>query len=245
MSPLAPPSPKKQPRQDRARQTVLAIEQACARILEEEGPEHLTTTRIADLAGVNVGSLYQYFPNKEAIVAAVYAAKVADEAEALVRNTRDIPRIAKQSLEEALRAIIRHQVEAHRRLSRLHKHFYGRYQHAFDLLTVATERSIAHGLGSVWTWFPTVLHHHRARLRVTDLPVASFMATSALQGVMRFAVEKRPDLLDDPTFEEDLLDLLLRYLEASPSSKEVETEASRAANLMRSANGLGARANRI
>lgn len=243
MSLPAPLSPKKQPRQDRARQTVLAIERACARILEEEGPEHLTTTRIAEVAGVNVGSLYQYFPNKEAIVAAVYAARVAAEAEVFLHIAGDIRRLAKQSLAETLRAIIRHEVEAHRRLSRLHEHFYGRYHHTFDLLTVSTEQCVARGLGSVWTWFPTLLQRHRERLRVADLSKASFLATSTLHGVMRFVIERRPDLLDDPAFEQDLLDLVLRYLEASPPSEEAE--ASGAVSSSRLPTSLGVRANRI
>lgn len=243
MTKSSPPGPRRKPKQERARQLVAAIEQACARILEEEGPERLTTNRIAEVAGVNIGSLYQYFPNKEAIVAAVYAAKVADEAEALVLIACDIRKLARQSLEDALRAIIRHEIEAHRRLSQLHEHFYGRYHLTFDLLTAATERSLAHGLGSMWTWFPTVLHRHRARLRVADLSKASFLATSALHGVMRFVIEKRPDLLDDPAFEQDLLDLVLRYLEANPASEEAEARGTVSSS--RSPTGLGMRASRI
>lgn len=64
-------NPRKFPRQARARATVEAIIVATAQLLEKEGFEALTTARVAERAGVSVGSLYQYFPNKRALAAAV------------------------------------------------------------------------------------------------------------------------------------------------------------------------------
>jgi AcrR family transcriptional regulator len=209
--------PRKKPKQERARQAVAAIEQACIKILEQEGPQRLTTTRIAEVAGVNVGSLYQYFPNKEAILAAVYAVKLAADAEALVLRTRGIDAIAKRSLEDSLRAVIHSEIEMHRSFSRLNEQFYGRYHSAFDLLTATDQRATAHGQPTLDEWFPRVLERHRERLRVTDLALASLLVTRTLHGAMRFAIEERPDLLDSPAFEEELLALLLRYLEAEPA----------------------------
>ncbi|GAA3866571.1 TetR/AcrR family transcriptional regulator [Celeribacter arenosi] len=63
------PLPKKSPRQARAQATYDAILQAAAHILTEGGPTALTTNLVAEHAGVSIGSLYQYFPSKEAIVA--------------------------------------------------------------------------------------------------------------------------------------------------------------------------------
>ncbi len=59
------------PRQDRSRATVDAILEAAARILEREGPEGLGTNRIARDAGVSIGSLYEYFDGRDAIVRAL------------------------------------------------------------------------------------------------------------------------------------------------------------------------------
>lgn len=59
------------PRQDRSRATVDAIVEAAARILEREGPEGLRTSRIARDAGVSIGSLYEYFDGRDAIVRAL------------------------------------------------------------------------------------------------------------------------------------------------------------------------------
>ena len=60
-------SPRKRPVQDRSRDTVAAIVEATFRILERDG-EALTTTRVAEAAGVSVGTLYQYFPNRTALI---------------------------------------------------------------------------------------------------------------------------------------------------------------------------------
>jgi AcrR family transcriptional regulator len=208
--------PRRKPKQQRAREAVAAIEQACIKILEQEGPRRLTTTRIAEVAGVNVGSLYQYFPNKEAIVAAVYAVKLAADAEALVLRTRGIDKIAHQSLADSLRAVIHYEIEMYRSFSRLNEQFYGRYHSAFDLVKATNQRALAHGQLSFDDWFAQVLERHRARLRVTDLTLASLLVTHTLHGAMRFAIEERPDLLASAAFEEELLALVLRYLETSP-----------------------------
>lgn len=65
MSP-ASSAPRRSPRQERSQFTVDAIFEAVARIVATQGEDALTTNRIAEVAGVSVGSLYQYFPSKEA-----------------------------------------------------------------------------------------------------------------------------------------------------------------------------------
>lgn len=61
-------TPRKTPKQARSSRLVEAILQAAIRVLEREGAAAFTTIRVAGLAGVSVGSLYQYFPNKESIL---------------------------------------------------------------------------------------------------------------------------------------------------------------------------------
>ena len=63
--------PRKSPRQARAKATVDAIVEATTQVLLEEGYDQFTTARAAERAGVSVGSLYQYFPNKAALVSAM------------------------------------------------------------------------------------------------------------------------------------------------------------------------------
>ncbi|HTB59939.1 MAG TPA: TetR family transcriptional regulator [Polyangia bacterium] len=60
--------PRKRPKQARSARLVEAILQAAVRVLERDGAAGFTTVRVAERAGVSVGSLYQYFPNKQAIL---------------------------------------------------------------------------------------------------------------------------------------------------------------------------------
>lgn len=84
-------SPRKTPVQERSQATVDAIVQAAADILSKEGAARLTTNRIAERAGVNIASLYQYFPGKDAIVAQV-AERLVERV--LARLEDGAPRVA-------------------------------------------------------------------------------------------------------------------------------------------------------
>ncbi len=70
--------PKKLPRQARARATFDAIVESAARLLATEGYAAVSTNHVADVAGVSIGSLYEYFPNKQAIVATAIARTMTD-----------------------------------------------------------------------------------------------------------------------------------------------------------------------
>ena len=69
--------PRKRAAQARSRATVAAITEAAARILAEAGLDAVTTNAVAERAGVGVGSLYQYYPNRDAIVADLLRGKLA------------------------------------------------------------------------------------------------------------------------------------------------------------------------
>src|SRR6516165_2535320 len=64
--------PRKMPMQTRATVTVGAICEATIQVLLSQGADRLTTTRVADRAGVSVGTLYQYYPNKQSLLFAVF-----------------------------------------------------------------------------------------------------------------------------------------------------------------------------
>jgi AcrR family transcriptional regulator len=95
-------SPRKAPRQQRSEAMVELLLQAAARVLARESLAGFTTNRVAEVAGVSVGSLYQYFPNKEALTAALIEraqAGLLAAVEAVVAETEGAP------LEEALRRL--------------------------------------------------------------------------------------------------------------------------------------------
>jgi AcrR family transcriptional regulator len=104
-------NPRKRPRQQRSEVTVDAILEATARILESDGLEALSTNAVAARAGVSVGSLYQYFPGKTALLAEV----MRRERAALVARVAAIAAAPPLDLEGAVTALIEaavaHQLE--------------------------------------------------------------------------------------------------------------------------------------
>ena len=101
MTERLPLDPRKRPRQRRAVATVDAICEAAARILEDHGADALNTNAVAERAGVSVGSLYQYFPGKEAILAELIARRGVALAERLELAA------AIDDLDDALVAMVR------------------------------------------------------------------------------------------------------------------------------------------
>src|ERR1700685_4313866 len=97
--------PRKTPVQARAAVTVQAISEATIQVLLSHGTDRLTTTRVAERAGVSVGTLYQYYPNKQALLFAVledHLGKVSAAVEAACRRARG----------KALAAMLKDVVEA-------------------------------------------------------------------------------------------------------------------------------------
>src|SRR5262245_12337248 len=98
--------------------TVDALIEATARILVREGFDRASTNRIAEEAGVSVGSLYQYYPCKEALVAAVID-RHNQEIMQVVRGA--LAEVASQPIEKAVRRLVAVAIEAHRIAPRLHR----------------------------------------------------------------------------------------------------------------------------
>ncbi len=82
--------PRKQPSQARARRTVARILAATAALLDEAGIDHLTTNLVAERAGVNIGSLYKYFPNKYALLHCLALGLAERQTEAIRGYLRDV-----------------------------------------------------------------------------------------------------------------------------------------------------------
>jgi AcrR family transcriptional regulator len=112
-------TPRKLPSQERSRLTVEAILDAAAHVFEEHGYAAGTTNRIAERAGVSIGSLYQYFPNKDAVLVALTERHIEEGAAVvwplLAGLGPDAP------LERALSDLVGAMVQSHRARPALHR----------------------------------------------------------------------------------------------------------------------------
>ncbi|MDG4883589.1 TetR family transcriptional regulator [Mesorhizobium sp. WSM4884] len=104
-------STRKQPKQARATELVAAILQAAAQVLASEGAQRFTTTRVAEKAGVSVGSLYQYFPNKAALLFRLQSDEWRQTTDLLCGILEDVEKPPLERIRVLVHAFIRSECE--------------------------------------------------------------------------------------------------------------------------------------
>jgi AcrR family transcriptional regulator len=182
-----PKTPRRQPRQARALATRAAIFEAAAQILEAEGEAGFNTNRVAERAGVSIGTLYQYFASKQAILAAM-----AREENARVR--REIAQGIEAGTLSPLRLAIRTQI-------------------AIFADRPATRRA---ALAAIMAEEGPLGIARETRATGRLLPpigdrLDAFVLTQAVNGVIRAAVLEASPHLTDPRLEDALVRLVEGY----------------------------------
>lgn len=202
-------NPRKSASQERSRSTVDALLEATARILQKEGYDRASTNRIAEVAGVSIGSLYQYFPSKEALVAAV----IDRHAQEISQVTRDaLIKMAASPIEVATREFVSVAIEAHRVNPKLHAVLSEQIPRVGRLENI--EANVREGYTLVRGYFEA----HRDELDVADLDLAAFVCVTVVEALTHAAVLRRPDILagdQAPRFVDDVTRLLVGYLRKS------------------------------
>jgi AcrR family transcriptional regulator len=198
-------NPRKNATQGRSRATVEALLAATARVLVREGYDHASTNKIADAAGVSIGSLYQYFPTKEALVAAVIERHV-NEIMDVVRTS--LVRVAALPVREAARELVRIYIEAHRIEPKLHRVIHEQTPRVGNLERIEKidEEAI--------TLVRAYLEAHRSEIDVDNLDLAAFIAVTCVEAMTHSAVLRRPELIDDVAFVDEVSSCVVRYLGA-------------------------------
>ncbi|MBX3186220.1 MAG: TetR family transcriptional regulator [Labilithrix sp.] len=199
-------SPRKIASQDRSRATIDALLAATARILVKEGYDRASTNKIAEAAGVSIGSLYQYFPSKEALVAAVIERHTGEMMKVL-RSA--FARVAGLPLEEAARELVRVMIDAHKIEPRLHRVLVEQIPRVGSLERIESLDAEAVALVRAY------LEAHRSEIDVVDLDVAAFVAVTSVEALTHVAVLRRPALLSDERFVDEVSGLVVRYLRAA------------------------------
>jgi len=188
--------PRKQPTQERSRQTVAAILEATIRVLDEISGAALTTTRVAEVAGVSVGTLYQYFPNRDALLNAL----LADLLEAAIHAVeRECAASAGLPIAEAAPRVVRAflAAKANRAAAArtIHKAFGSGFLDDRPIVQAATRRA----------------HRALGKLLANGgepdeaMLVRAQIACSALEGVVRQALVDDTDKLNDPAWVEQVV----------------------------------------
>src|SRR3989442_10117676 len=201
-----PTKPRKNASQERSRATVDALIEATARILVREGFDKASTNRIAEVAGVSVGSLYQYYPGKEALVAAV----IDHHNQEIMRVVRSaLAEVATQPIEKAVRRLVAVAIEAHRIDPKLHRVLAEQIPRTGRLENVEAFNRETHAL------FRAYLEEHSDELRTVDLGLAAFVCVTSIEALAHTAVLHRSEKLSDEvvrTLVDETTRLVVGYL---------------------------------
>jgi len=197
-------SRRRQPQQRRARHTVEAVLDAVARILKREGCGAVTTNRVAEVAGVSIGSVYQYFPDKRAIFIALHE-----------RHVRAIDQMveakllehAASPLDTLLRAMVEAMIEAHEGDPELYELLYTEVPHKAE-----GRRDFAVRLHGA---FRLAIAARASELGTPrDLDTTVFVVAQMVEALSHGAVLRRPAGISLATAKEEAVRAVLAYLHA-------------------------------
>lgn len=203
-----PTTPRKLPRQDRSRVTVEAILEATTHILVEEGYDKANTNRIAERAGISIGSLYQYFPNKESLMTALMEQHSQEMVE-LVETKLD--RLFDSPLEIAIPEIITAVVTAHAINPRLHQVLSEEIPRSerSPQMHKANER--------ITELLRAYLERWRDQIQPQNIDLTVFILSCTVDSLCHTAVIEYPHLVSNNQFETEVSNLLLAYLIKHPN----------------------------
>jgi AcrR family transcriptional regulator len=172
----------------------------------KEGYDRASTNRIAAVAGVSIGSIYQYFPSKEALVAAV-SERHAQEVLQLMRNA--LVKVVARPIEIAAREFVSVAIDGHRVNPRLHQVL------AEQIPRIGRLENVEAINKEVYALIRGYLEAHREEVDVADLDIAAFICVTAVEALTHMAVLHRPEILTDEKAEKfvgEVTDLVARYL---------------------------------
>lgn len=198
-----PAKPRKSPAQSRSRATVEAILDAAAHILVTHGIAAASTNRVAETAGVSIGSLYQYFPNKSALIGALrrrHAEAMRSEILQLAGPAASAP------LPEAVRCLIHAVMQAHRIDPDLHRILA---QEAPRTDFADSRGDIDHDLRSV---ICALLRARQNEILPTNPELAAAMLVRLVDALIHAAVIDNALDATPQEVEDEIVRVLLRYL---------------------------------
>ncbi len=201
--PLYAPQPRKWPKQRRSRATFEALLDATSRLLEERGYDALTTNAVAARAGASIGTLYEYFPDRETLVAVLVEREARRVLAAIEASMAPLHAL---ELDRAMRIWIEamfSELESREALVRAlltGVPFIGRLPIARELPAALVEIAAAGA------------RHRHGQLALDPLPSAYFLLTTMLRGAFLAMLLDPPEEHDRAELLDDLTTLVLRML---------------------------------
>jgi len=199
---------RKNPTQARAQLTVGIILDAAAQILQSEGEAHFNTNRVAEKAGFSIGTLYQYFPNKNSIIEAIAEReRIAIEMSIQRALLEGWP----HTIEEFLRIIIRQIINAFGRRQKLRRFII------IQMIRLDLFMPVLKEVDRISETVSVLLQKNQSDDYLPLSKIRLFILTRSIMGVIRAAIIENNTALGKQEFEDELVMLALNYL--TPTKK--------------------------
>jgi len=208
---------RKKPEQDRSRATVGVILEAATRVLVRDGYGGFTTNRVAEKAGVSIGSLYQYFPNKESLLDELvrrHRHAIEDGIAVVTPQARDLP------FADVVRAAIDHVVRAHLVDPALHRVLS-------DTAPLGNLDWEAKFSARLTAQVKAAFAARRAEIVVPDLDLAVYVVMRTVEAVVHNAATERLSDLKSGALTEEVTRMVVGYLtgKAAPARRAARAAA--------------------
>ena len=205
-----PPRPRKLPKQQRSRLLFSSIKEACRQILETKGVEDLSIARVAEVAGISVGSFYQYFPNLDAVLYDIYSDDQPPDS-TIIADLR-LAMDSASSLEDALKSVIDFGVSYHKQRLSLESDFYRLYHEHFGIVSRMRYSDIYLQMIDL---FRKMLVKYAKERDIQSIDIKAFLLLESLQVSLHQALERHAEYLDSDDFKEIVLKMCLGIIDPS------------------------------
>lgn len=190
----------KSPTQERSRQTVSTILDACARLLVTEGFYAITTDKIAKEAGVSIGSLYQFFGNKESVVQAVVKNLLEEDKQMMTEGMRTISPLAPA---QRIQGMVQLALEIVRKHAELRA----------KLTTIQYYVADAAYISETIRFFKDIVQQNLPALPGRDMGKVSYVVVSGFMGLVNTMNIDQPSFINDTQLLEEITTFIFKYLE--------------------------------
>ena len=195
----------KEPTQKRSKKTVETILNACARLLVSEGFYEMTTDRIAKEANVSIGSLYQFFGNKESVVQALVKNFILEDQKYALEQLVGIDELP---VEERAKKIIQIGINIARRESELRS----------KLISIQYYVTEASFLSEMIVFYRDEIVRHLPAIPGRDMHTLAYVMVNAFMGLVDSMGMDKPDAIHNENIEKEIMYLFMSYLDQKPKN---------------------------
>jgi AcrR family transcriptional regulator len=202
----------KAPTQERSRQTVATILEACAQLLVKESFYEITTDKVAKEAGVSIGSLYQFFGNKESVVLALIK-KIHDEDKITISDR--IKSLNTLPADQRVRGVIETTLEVMTSKPELRNKLQSIQNYLID----------AHYMTELNSYYVHLLKQALPQIPGRDMDKVSYLLVNVCFGVISTICLEKPNFIQDKALVNEIMLLVYKYLDLDKGPSAVSAKS--------------------